>query len=94
MKSVLYQSGQGHTIQEKRIIKGFDNPELDTAIGNYAEDLREELELVVGASHEFNHDEFLKGELTPVFFGTALGNFGVDHMLDGLTRMGSEAASA
>ncbi len=27
-----------------------------------------------------------KGELTPVFFGTALGNFGVDHMLDGLTE--------
>jgi peptide chain release factor 3 len=82
----LYQSGQGHTIQEKRIIKGIDNPDLDKAIGSYAEDLREELELVVGASHEFNIEEFLKGELTPVFFGTALGNFGVDHMLDGLTK--------
>ena len=43
-ETILYQSGQGHTIQEKRIIKGLDNPELDTAIGNYAEDLREELE--------------------------------------------------
>ena len=52
----------------------------------YAEDLRDELELVVGASHEFNLDEFLSGDLTPVFFGTALGNFGVDHMLDGLTK--------
>ena len=39
--------------------------------------LREELELVIGASHEFDLDEFLKGELTPVYFGTALGNFGV-----------------
>jgi peptide chain release factor 3 len=82
----LYQTGQGHTIQEKRVIKGIDNPELDAVIGNYAEDLREELALVVGASHEFNHEEFLKGELTPVYFGTALGNFGVDHMLNGLTR--------
>ncbi|WP_076420494.1 peptide chain release factor 3 [Colwellia sp. UCD-KL20] len=82
----LYASGQGHTIQEKRIIKGLDNPELDKAIGNYADDLREELELVQGASHEFDNEEFLKGELTPVFFGTALGNFGVDHMLDGLTQ--------
>ena len=54
----LYQTGQGHTIQEKRVIKGIDNPELDAVIGNYAEDLREELELVVGASHEFNHEEF------------------------------------
>ena len=83
---MLYQSGQGHTIQEKRIIKGLANPELDTAIGHYAEDFRDEMELVLGASHEFNLEEYLKGELTPVFFGTALGNFGVDQMLDGLTN--------
>ncbi|MAG76868.1 MAG: peptide chain release factor 3 [Colwelliaceae bacterium] len=85
-ETILYATGQGHTIQEKRVIKGLDNPDLDAEIGAFAEDLREELELVVGASHEFNLDEFLKGELTPVFFGTALGNFGVDHMLDGLTE--------
>ncbi|QDP00728.1 peptide chain release factor 3 [Thalassotalea sp. PS06] len=85
-ETILYQTGQGHTIQEKRVIKGLDNPELDTAIGNYADDLREELELVLGACHEFNLEEFLAGELTPVYFGTALGNFGVDHMLDGLTE--------
>ncbi|MFQ3265781.1 MAG: peptide chain release factor 3, partial [Colwellia sp.] len=82
----LYQSGLGHMIQEKRVIKGLNNPELDKIIGNYADDLREELELVAGASHDFNLEEFLNGELTPVFFGTALGNFGVDHMLDGLTK--------
>ena len=85
-ETILYASGQGHTIQEKRVIKGLDNPELDAAIGVYADELREELELVQGASHEFDLDEFLKGELTPVYFGTALGNFGVDHMLDGLTE--------
>lgn len=39
-----------------------------------------------GASHDFDLELFLAGELTPVFWGTALGNFGVDHMLDGLTR--------
>jgi peptide chain release factor 3 len=85
-ETILYQSGMGHTIQEKRVIKGLNNPDLDAAIGSYADDLREEMELVQGASHEFNLDEFLKGELTPVYFGTALGNFGVDHMLDGLTQ--------
>ncbi|RJE76577.1 MULTISPECIES: peptide chain release factor 3 [Pseudoalteromonas] len=86
-ETILYQTGQGHTIQEKRIIKGLDNPELDAEIGSeLVEQLREELELVIGASHEFDHELFLKGELTPVFFGTALGNFGVDHMLDGLTE--------
>jgi peptide chain release factor 3 len=44
------------------------------------------LELVQGASHEFNLEEFLAGELSPVYFGTALGNFGVDHVLDGLVE--------
>lgn len=39
-----------------------------------------------GASNEFDHELFLAGEITPVFFGTALGNFGVDHMLDGLVE--------
>ncbi|WP_417519851.1 peptide chain release factor 3 [Marinobacter sp.] len=81
---ILYQSGQGHAIQDVRVISGLNNPELDTAIGDYARDLRDEVELVKGASHEFDLDAFLAGELTPVFFGTALGNFGVDHMLDGL----------
>ena len=83
---ILYSTGQGHTIQERRVIKGIDNPEVDEAIGNYAEDLREEVELVKGASHQFDKELFLAGELSPVFFGTALGNFGVDHMLDGLTQ--------
>ncbi|MFT4653445.1 MAG: peptide chain release factor 3 [Patiriisocius sp.] len=85
-ETILYKSGQGHTIQETRTIKGLHNPDLDTAIGMYAQELREMLELVQGASHEFELDAFLKGELTPVFFGTALGNFGVDHMLDGLVK--------
>lgn len=85
-ETILYETGMGHTIQDSKIIKGLDNPELDEAIGAYADELRDMLELVQGASHEFNLEEFLAGELTPVFFGTALGNYGVDHMLDGLTE--------
>lgn len=80
---VLYQSGQGHTIQERRVIKGLHNPEVDEALGDYAEELRETMELVQGASNEFDLELFLAGQLTPVFFGTAMGNFGVDDMLDG-----------
>lgn len=83
---VLYQSGMGHSIQERRIIKGLDSPELEKVLGSYARDLRDEVELVKGASHEFDLEAFLRGALTPVFFGTALGNFGVDHMLDGLVE--------
>ncbi|EON89745.1 MULTISPECIES: peptide chain release factor 3 [Plesiomonas] len=86
-ETYLYQTGMGHTIQEVRIVKGLDNPELDKAVGeDLAAQLRDELELVQGASNEFDEQAFLDGELTPVFFGTALGNFGVDHMLDGLVQ--------
>jgi len=48
--------------------------------------LRDEIDLVKGASNEFDLELFLAGQLTPVYFGTALGNFGVDHVLDGLTE--------
>ncbi len=85
-RTFLYRTGMGHTIQEERIIEGLNNPELDEAVGDLAVDLRSQLELVQGASHPFDHDEFLAGKLTPVFFGTALGNFGVNHMLDGLVE--------
>jgi peptide chain release factor 3 len=79
---ILYQQGQGHTMQDSVIIKGLDNPDVEKHICDYAEILREEMELVQGASHAFDLDLFLAGKLTPVCFGTALGNFGVDHVLD------------
>tara|TARA_R100000306_G_scaffold62518_1_gene71706 strand:+ start:40079 stop:41683 length:1605 start_codon:yes stop_codon:yes gene_type:complete len=81
---ICYKSGLGHAVQESRIIKGLDNPELDKLMDGGAEAFRDEIELLKGASHEFDQAAFLAGELTPVVFGTALGNFGVDHMLDGL----------
>ncbi|MCH8543341.1 MAG: peptide chain release factor 3 [Alcanivorax sp.] len=85
--SVLYKSGQGHAIQTVRAIEGLHNPDLDKAVGaDYAAELRDALELVQGASHEFDLERFRAGKLSPVFFGTALGNFGVDHMLDGLVN--------
>ncbi|MDN3647984.1 peptide chain release factor 3 [Reinekea marina] len=82
---VLYQSGMGHTIQESRVIKGINNPELDDVISEYAEELREQVELLE-AGNSFDKQAFLDGKLTPVYFGTALGNFGVDHILDGLVE--------
>ena len=45
-------------------------------------ELREELELVQGASHPFDLDAYLAGRQTPVFFGSAVNNFGVQPLLD------------
>ncbi len=68
----------GHTIQ------GLDNPDVDRELGaDRARALRDEIELVRGASHAFDFDQYRAGRLTPVFFGSALTNFGVQEMLDG-----------
>lgn len=59
------------------------NPELDTIIGQkHADKLREELELVNEIYPEFDKEAYLNGTLQPVFFGSALNNFGVRELLD------------
>ena len=82
----VYQSGQGHTIPDDIQIKGLDSEEATKLLGSYASDIREEIEFVRGATNEFNLEEYLAGRMTPVFFGTALGNFGVREMLDGFVE--------
>lgn len=78
----VFQQGMGHTIPDDIQIQGLNSPEADKLFGIYADDVRAEIELVRGATHEFELDPYLDGKLTPVFFGTALGNFGVREMLD------------
>jgi peptide chain release factor 3 len=78
----LYESGQNYTRQEPTIIQGLESSEADEALGPMAQELRDEIELVKGASHEFDVARYLKGEQTPVFFGSALNNFGVTPLLD------------
>ncbi len=83
----VYKTGQGHTIPEDIQIQGLDSDGAKALLGVYYEDFLDEIELVRGASHEFDVDEFLAGRLTPVYFGTALGNFGVRELLDGFVEM-------
>lgn len=78
----LYEPGKNAIQQEGKKILGLDNPELDSVLGDMADELRLNVELVKGASHAFNKEEFLRGELSPVFFGSALNNFGVRELLD------------
>ncbi|SDK97645.1 bacterial peptide chain release factor 3 (bRF-3) [Modicisalibacter muralis] len=83
----LYKQGQGNRIPDDVRIEGLDNPEVDEVLGaEQAEELRMEVELVRGASHEFDLEAYRRGELTPVYFGTAMGNFGVREMLDGFVE--------
>ena len=69
------------------IIDGLDNPRLDERIGEQAEELRMEVELVRGASHAFEREAYLSGKQTPVFFGSAVNNFGVQMLLDAIVDL-------
>ena len=77
-----YQPCDGATLVEEDLVKGLASEEAQALLGEDYEVFVEEIELVRGASHEFSIDAFLAGQLTPVFFGTALGNFGVREMLN------------
>jgi peptide chain release factor 3 len=78
----LYESGKNYVTQDAEIIEGIDNPALDERLGSDAQDLRDEIELVRGASHAFDPEAYLAGDQTPVFFGSAINNFGVTPLLD------------
>jgi peptide chain release factor 3 len=78
----LFSATHGGRIQSGEVIQGLHNPQLDEAIGPAAQELRDEIELVKGASHEFDQQAFLEGRLTPVFFGSAINNFGIEELLD------------
>ena len=79
----VFEPGKNFTRQDSTIFKGLDAPGLEAAIGAEAmKELRDELELVQGASHPFDLQQYLAGKLTPVFFGSAVNNFGVQLLLD------------
>nr|MDQ2694765.1 peptide chain release factor 3 [Pseudomonadota bacterium] len=65
------------------VVRGLDNPELDRLLGADAAALRETVALVRGASHAFDPQAYRTGRQSPVYFGSALNNFGVQEMLDG-----------
>lgn len=78
----LYQPDKSGRLGETRTLDGLGNPELDTLFGGDAGAFREEVELVRGASHVFDPVAYLNGRQTPVFFGSAVNNFGVRELLE------------
>jgi peptide chain release factor 3 len=77
-----YTPGQGSVLPDDRRIVGLSSEAARSLLGSEYQRFCDEIELVRGASHVFDLDAFLAGRLSPVFFGTALGNFGVREMLD------------
>ncbi|MDR7067850.1 peptide chain release factor 3 [Pseudoxanthomonas japonensis] len=79
----LYEPGRNFTRQDSTIFASLDDPQLEARIGSdMLSALRDELELVQGASHPFDKQAYLDGKQTPVFFGSGVNNFGVQPLLD------------
>ena len=79
----LFSGDSRKNIEETIEIKDLADEKLDNLIGTQSADtLREELELIEGVYPDFDREAYLKAEQQPVFFGSALNNFGVRELLD------------
>ena len=83
----LFSPGADTRDQESIRISDLDDSRLDELLGGQADELREEVELLEGAANPFENEQYLKANQTPVFFGSAINNFGVREMLDSFVEM-------
>ncbi len=79
----LYEPNKTKKVTDVVEIKGVDDPKLDQHLPeSMTRELREEIELVNGVYDPFNKEDYLNGKVAPVFFGSAVNNFGVRELLD------------
>ncbi len=83
----VFRPGQERRQGDDEFIEGLDNPDAAKRFGDAYEKAREEIELISEASVPFDHEAFLAGKQTPVFFGSAINNFGVQEVLDALVEL-------
>ncbi len=86
-KIYLYEAGKNSEVGENIIIDGVNHPQVDELLGaDVAAEMREEVALITETTTPFDVDEFLAGKQTPVFFGSAISNFGIQNLLDGFIQ--------
>lgn len=79
------------TVSERVEIDDVNSPQVDELIGSDdADKLREDLEMIEGVYPEFDREDYRKGSLAPVFFGSALNTFGVKELLDCFVEIAPE----
>jgi peptide chain release factor 3 len=82
---LLFDRTKGDRLTEAVSCFGLDDPKIDGIIGkDAASKLRDDVEMVRGLCPPFDHAAYLSGHLTPVYFGSAVNNFGVRELLNGL----------
>ena len=82
---VLFDRTKGEKLQDTVKCSGLDDPKIDELLpADQAAKLRADVEMVRGLCKEFDMQSYLEGHMTPVFFGSAVNNFGVRELLDGI----------
>lgn len=80
---LIYEGSNKQKIDKSFSINDLSSLDLENKIGeNAANSLRNEIEIIRGVYPRFDKKEYLEGDLCPVFFGSALNNFGVKELLD------------
>ena len=83
----LFRSGKTVVEEERVHIASLDDAELDRRIGSAAAELRDDIALIEGVYEPFAVEAYRAGALAPVFFGSALNNFGVRELLETFTAI-------
>ena len=81
-----FAPGEERADGKTELIEGLNNPKLDELFPMEIGRLREDVELIQGASHPFDITAFLAGTQSPVFFGSGINNFGVREILQALVE--------
>ncbi len=83
----LYQPDKTHVTESLRF-DDINDPQITALVGDKdAEKLREDIEMIAGVYNPFSQEDYLAGELAPVFFGSALNTFGVKELLECFVRI-------
>jgi len=84
-KLFLFDRGKGDEISQGISCEGLDDPKLEELLdADEVEKLRDDVEMVRGLCKPFDREAYLEGHLTPVYFGSAINNFGVNELLQGI----------
>ncbi len=83
----LFQAGKTVVEEDRVLVERLDDPVLETVLGSAADQLREDVELIEGVYDPLDQTEYRSGNVAPVFFGSALNNFGVRELLETFVRI-------
>ena len=83
----VFRAGEDRRGGDEEVIAGLASPGNEERFGEAFTHAKAEIELLQGASHGFDRAAFLAGRQTPVFFGSAINNFGVKEILDALVDL-------